>query len=257
MAAISITSSKNIEIKFSPNKILFIKKNGWMQEYTIPKEYEIQKYEEKEKNIIIGLKDLKKPTALPKNYSDLKLDYNGLYYISTVENQKRKTLYYIDTSLIDKEKFQLLAQLWNISSINIPQSFWVANNYRDYSGWCNLRESIQYAINYDQENKSDFITLEELFCIFYDILYSCTEMYKDLKKILFGGAIKEEDIKISQLHIYFENWFYPTRANNNEYYKLQFLLDNHKYLCEKLNEKDNRKEPLYVLPVIRQRKLSK
>ena len=257
MASISISYSKDIEIECTMDKIVFKKNSKWIQEYIIPNEYEIKEHDEKENNIILSFKTTKKTIEIPKNYSDIKLDYTGLYYVSMYDVKKRKDLYYIDTSLIDKDKFQLLAQLWNIYQIKIPDSFWIANNYRDYSGWSNLKESIQYANNYDKDNKSDFITLEELFCVFYEILFSCTEIYEDLKKNLFLGTLKKEDIQVSRLHIYFENWFYPAKVNKNKYYKFQFLLDNHKYLCEKLNENDNKKESLYVIPVIHQRKLSK
>ena len=263
MAAIHIKVDKSINVE-EKNNVLIFKQNGIiLKEYPIDNHYAIIKrsslgnFENSNNVILIGSKNMKIPSCLPKGYSNIELYRSGFYHITDLRNMfeeeehkyrknfiKKRELFYFDTSLIDRQDYFNFLDNLCYKNFTLPNSFWFFNDWRSYWGWDNIQGVIDQCEKFDLENHSEIITKSELLCIIYEWVYAHQLLQK---RMPYNDDLKNL-INISSSSLFMENWDYPAVDENGMYCRMNFFYGMVLDKILRLNE--TKIGPLYGIPVI-------
>ena len=251
-------NSNIIDCTFNDNVITFKKGSIVINEFIMPESCEIKKIGAE--FITIALKSLQPPKEFPKGYGNLKFSgTHGTYEITSFDETSKhsKTLYFIDTSIIQQDLFQKISSKFGIQNAKIPNNFWFSNQYRDFKeSWETLKEAINYAKNFDLENASDLISQLELVCLYYyDMCFKDVVTRGNIRM----QGIYSSDVQFRTSGIFPENWDYPACINNEFYCRMNYgrmTEEDEIYINEPLDITISKPEALYSLPVIRTKKIT-
>lgn len=201
------------------NNIIIFKENGKITyEFPIPKNYTLIGIIENfhfPRLFMFSEYKLEPPKVIPKGYTNLKLSSYGLYKVESEEPflysngniKSKRELYYMDTSYITTDDFNLACNgHYTISKKDIPKNFWFSIQFRDlinenckiigWRDWSCSKDIIPYVKEFDERarliNEYEFISIlsynrhgkPHRFLMDDDIY----EKYCATNKIFLGGA---------------------------------------------------------------------
>lgn len=265
--AINIMFRKNIEAILNENVFLFKENGNIIRKYTIPDGYEIKSHNSNEiidKDIIVlGLKKATPPQEIPEGYEDLHYTSSGSFSVKSIETfhyntlcvnrHYKKELHYIDTSLLNENFFYEMAEKFKVKNAQIPDSFWISNQFRDIrESWSKIREAIEYANDFDVKNNSMLITQSELIAVLYNLVLLNTDDTIE-RKLGLDEHDFNKHVLVLPKYVRLENWSYPAKIENGQYCTMDYTsngLNNNNFYNKSIELSNLNKYPYFPVPVI-------
>lgn len=183
------------------NNVLTFRKNGIiLGEIPIPNNYKLIK--ERETLFSLNSTIEKMPAIIPKGYSAPERK-SGYYIVKDTRNfqedkgyqiinkqyqiicpKYQRMLAYIDTTVVDEEDYYDCMRRYGYFDLSIPNSFWMQvdwRNYLPYGGDLSLKDTLLAINNFDLENNSECITMEEVAYLSYIKNVRNRRLYTELK----------------------------------------------------------------------------
>lgn len=227
MFSIMLYIDKDNDFEINNNIISVNKNNILLYEYVIKEDYKIYAINTDSKTgistIIIGFKNIKKPSFIPKGYNEPRLSEEYNYYMTSKlgneVNNDSQILSYIDTSNVTPDYIEYVTNgSYIVSESDIPKSFWMSTNFE--CNFQNFEWHYKYVENYDKENASRFPTDLE----FISTAVIKHQQYSKLEK----DGMLDKNIPKNHLHtlsISYDNWSKITiSTKNNGYVGLNYEL---------------------------------